>query len=236
MQSHSGEEKLPSKELTGLAYLQLQKGDPQGATEYFERAAEQARDEGDASTMMSCYLNAGACLVSRGQLQQGNKLLLSALKLVKTQKLKTNDGEGTMTEICADIYYNLAVAAQRMDKMKRAISYFKTSVELYLKSESVLHAADALTGLARCHRRAGQSEKEITCLVSAQQLFNQLGDSYKEAEVCLELARTYLMGESRMEDCKEMLSKAKLLCLRIDHRGLQGVVTMVTAEPHPLPE
>lgn len=225
----SGEETCGSLEIIRLAYLQLQKGDSQRATEYFEGAAESARDEGNVDVMISCYLNAGACLVSRGQLQRGKRLLLSSLKLVKTQKpdknmSRTKEGKetlATMAEISADIYYNLAVAAKKMDNMKRAISHFKTSAELYLKSGCVQHAAESFTGTARCHRQVGEADEEVACLVSAQQLYRDAGDSFNEAESCLELARTHVR-ERRMEDCQEMLSTAKLLCLRVNQGGLQG--------------
>lgn len=218
-----------SKELVRLAYLQLHKGDTQRATEHFQIAAERARDEGDVSTMQSCYLNAGACLVSRGKLKEGNRVLLSTLKLVKAQKPDKNvsresereDTLATRSEICADIYYNLAVAAQKMGDMERAISFFKTSMNFYLKSQCMKQAAESLAGQARCYRRTNQSDHEIACLVRAQQLCHESGDSFNEAEACLELARTYLR-ERRMDACKEMLSTAKLLCLRIDQRGLKG--------------
>ena len=228
----SGEEtsKLCSREITRLAYLQLHNGDSQKATEYFESAAERAGDEGDVCTMISCYLNAGACLVSRGQLQQGKRLLLSSLKLAKTQGMdqsvsRTGDHSeetvATMLEISADIHYNLAVAAQKMGTARKAASHYKTSAELYLKCECLPHAAESLTGLARCHRKCGESDKEIASLINAQQLYHGLGDSFNEAESCLELARTYLK-EGRLEDTKEMLSTAKLLGLRTDDRALQG--------------
>lgn len=219
----SGEEKQP-RELTGLAYQELQKCDYRKAVGYFKNAAEKARDEGDVCTMISSYLNAGACLVSRGNLEEGHKLLLSSLKLVKAETA-SDKHDPAITEINADIYYNLAVAAQKMNNMKQATACFKMSMELYLKLGNKAHAAESVTGLARCHRQAGQSDKEITCLVTAQQLYHKVGESFHEAETCLELARTYLR-ESKMEDCKKMLSTAKLLCLRIhDNRGLQGTLT-----------
>lgn len=221
--------KTGSKEITRQAYIQLQKGDAQKAQEYFESAAERARDEGDMVMMITSYLNAGACLVSRDQFTQGNDCLLLSLKLAKTQKLdknvsRTTDGKETqvtMIEISADIYYNLAVAARKMDNFKKAISHFKTSVEFYLKAGSVLHAAESFTNLAGCHRMLSETHEEVSNLVSAQHLYHELGDNHNEAESCLELARTY-MREGKMEDCKEMLSTAKLLCLRVDNQELQG--------------
>ncbi len=237
----SGEEKQPrkskgkhslrsgSKELTRLAYTHLQRGDAQKAMEYFESAAETAKDEGDDITMISCYLNAGACLVSRSQMKQGTSFLLTALKLAKTQKPdkhvpRTADGkdnEASMIEIMADVYYNLAVAAQKVNDCKKAISYFKTSAEFYLKTDCTLHAAESFMSLAGCHRHSREVEKEVESLQSAQQLFHQLEDHYNEADTCLELAKTHLK-EGKTEQVKEMLSTANMLCLRVDNRSLQG--------------
>lgn len=214
----SGETNSDSRELSRLAYIQLREGNSQKAVEHFKSAAEKARDEGDVDTMISCYLNAGACLVSRDQLQQGNTLLLASLKLAK--EAHATDGKETM-EITADINFNLAVAEKKMGNIKKAKSYFQTSVDLYLKSGSMVHAAESLTGLAGCYRKRMEPEQEITCLIRAQGLYHELGESYNEAECCLELARTYLR-EKQMENCKEMLSTAKLLCLRIDQHSLKG--------------
>lgn len=223
---------LGSKGITRLAYIQLQKGDSQGAVEYFERAAEKAKDEGDDSAIITSYLNAGACLVSSGQPKQGSTFLLSALKLAKAQKVDTNvsrttdaNGKNTTTsilEISADIFYNLGVAAQRMNNIEDAISHFKISIDLYLKSDCVLHAAEGFTSLASCHRTLQESEKEITSLVNAQKLYQEAGSDYKEAASCLELARTYLR-EERVDDCKEMLSTAKLLCTRVNSHAQRGM-------------
>ena len=240
----SGEEKHPlrarskeipphrtgSEELTRLAYIHLQKGDAQKATKHFESAAERAKDEGNACTMISCYLNAGACLVSRNQLKEGNDFLLMALKLAKMQKpdeqvfQSTNgkDDQVSMTEIMADIYYNLAVAAQKVDDSKKAISYFKTSAECYLKTGCMLHAAESFVGLAGCHRYVREVEEEIDSLHRAGQIFHKLEDHYNEADTSLELAKTHLR-DARTEQAKEMLSKAKLLCLRVDNHSLQGM-------------
>ena len=215
----SGEMNSDSRELSRLAYVQFQEGNSKKAVELFKSAAEKARDESDVDTMISCYLNAGACLVSRDQFQQGSTLLLESLKLEK-EVHATDDKEPTL-EITADINFNLAVAEKKMGNIKKAKSYFKTSVDLYLKSDSMIQAAESLTGLAGCYRKRREPGQEITCLVRAQGLYHELGEGYNEAECCLELARTYLR-EKQMENCKEILSTAKLLCLRIDQRSLKG--------------
>ena len=226
--------KTSTEEITRLAYTHLQKGDAQRATECFESAADKARQEGKPEAMISCYLNAGACLVSRGQLTQGNAFLLSALRLTKSQKLdesisRRKDGKETkvsIMEISADINFNLAIAAKKVQKHKKAIYYFRASADLYLKSGCVMHAAESYSNLAHCHRKTQERHKEVACLVKAQHLYHEAEDSYNEAECCLELARTYLR-ENLMDDCKEMLSTAKLLCLRVDNRSHQGKVIRV---------
>lgn len=228
----SGETSSDSKQLSQLAYIQLEAGNAPKAVELFKSAAEKARGEGDVDTIISCYLNAGACLVSRDQLQQGSTLLHASLKLAKeyhaTESHATDGKESTTgMEITADINFNLAVAEKKMGNIKNAKSYFKTSVDLYLKSDSVVHAAEGLTGLAGCYRKRREPGKEITCLVRAQVLYHEQGEGYHEAECCLELARTYLR-EKQMENCKEILSTAKLLCLRIDHCSLKGIKIEVT--------
>lgn len=217
-------------EITRLGYGHLQKGDSLKAAECFESAAEKAGEEGDEVVMISCYLNAGACLVSNEQLLQANKYLISALKLAKAQKPDENvsrsgmDGTETkvsITEISGDIHFNLGIAAEKMQKFKSAVAFFKASADLYLKAGSVLHAAETYSNLASCHRKAKERHSEVACLITARQLYQELGDTYHEAETCLELARTY-QRESLVTDCKEMLSTAKLLCLRVKERLLQG--------------
>lgn len=220
-------EKYSAKELTKLAYVQLQRGNTRRAVDFFESAAKKAKGEGDISALVSCHLNAGACLISQGQLEHGVQFLQSALELVKTQLRANKDSRGgekntsTITTLSADIYYNLAIAAQDMNKTRKATSHFKASIDLYLKVGSLLHAAESFVCLANCYRRKEEVEKEVTCLVSAQQLYHDLGDVYHEASSCMELARTHLRhGETGQ--CREMLSTAKMLCHRVDDHKLQG--------------
>lgn len=224
------------QELTRLAYIQLQKGDNHKAIEYFESAAERAKEEGDPCTIISCYLNVGACYVSQGQLKRGIKFLQFASKLAKSRQLEQSDisilhatigrgdSDGTsMTEISADVYYNLAVAYQGMNEYKKAASHFKSSIHLYIKAKAILQAAESFMSLATCYRMRKESKEVVTSLTSAQELYHQLGDNYNEAGACVELCKVYF-GEGKLEDCKQMLSTAKMLCLRVDNRRLQGNV------------
>ena len=220
----SGEERhLSSSEITRLAYLHLGKSDSRMAVGCFLKAAERAKEEDAEVVVISSYLNAGACLVSEGQLKRGNTLLLSALKLTKMQKQEpdTTEARPPTMELSADIYYNLAVAAEKMDKFKKAAAYFKTSAECYLEVGCEAHAAESYSSLASCYGKLGESREQLSSLLSARQLHHKLGDPYNEAEACLELARTHL-SQGQVDACKEMLSTVKLLCLRVNNHALQG--------------
>ena len=235
--SASKEKKLlreSSGAISRRATIYLQKGDALKATEYFKRAAETAKKEGDACTMISCYLNAGACLVSKGQIKDGKGFLFTALRLAKTEQPDTAapptaDNQASMIEIMADIYYNLAVVAQKENDSKKAISFFKISTEFYLKMDCLLHAAESLVSLAECYRHSKEVEEEMSSLQSAQELFHRLEDHYNEAETRLGLARA-CFREGKTEQAKEMLSTAKLLCLRVDDHSLQGIHILKTGQ------
>ena len=218
--------KFSVNELTRLAHEHLQKGNLQKAMEHFESAVEQSKGIGDDGVKISCYLNAGACLVSLRHYKKGLSFLESAANIVKT--LNTNGDTCSQTlEMSADVYYNTAVAAQGLHEYDEAVSNFKSSIDLYVKAGSKQQAAEAFLSLASCHKGAGEAHKEISCLTDAQHLYNELEDYSREALVNVDLAKAYL-STSRQEDCKKMLSIAKMMCLRVDEPKLKGNGTRLT--------
>ena len=218
----------PSKtslnQLTRLAHEHLQKGDLQKAMEHFESAVEQSKNIGDSSVRVSCYLNAGACLVSLGRYKRGLSFLESAAGIIKTFEEESNGASEKvqMLEMSADVHYNAAVAAQGLHEYEKAVTSFDSCIDFYMKAGSKGHAAESFSSLATCHGEAGSIDKQIDCLKSAQQLYNELGDPGNEALVYVDLAKAYLSGEKK-DECKQMLSTAKMLCLRVDNAEIQGI-------------
>ena len=238
----SGEIRAPSiNELTRLAHKRLQKGDLQGAMEHYERAVEGAKLTSDPIVKISSYLNAGACLVSLGHYRRGLGLLESACKLLKKTGIIAFDRDTELDhiqkksspmsqakprdhqllEMGADVYFNTAVAAQGLHDYKKSTSCFKISIDLYLKAGTKQHAADGFSSLAGCYQETDQLEQEIASLASAQQLYNELEDSGNEAMMSVELAKVYLRV-GRKEECKQMITTAKLQALRVDDPRTQG--------------
>ena len=233
-------------ELTRLAHKRLQKGDLQGAMEHYERAVEAAKLIGDPTLKISSHLNAGACLVSLGHYRRGLGLLESACKLLKKTGIVAFDRDTELDriqpkstptsskprdrqllEMGADVYFNTAVAAQGLHDFKKSTSCFKISIDLYLKAGAKNHAADGFSSLAGCYQEAGQVEQEIASLASARQLYNELEDSGNEAMMCVELAKVYLRV-GRKEECKQMVTTAKLQALRVDDPRIQGTCSRET--------
>ena len=209
--------------LTRLAHEHLQKGDLQTAMKHFETAVEQSKSVEDASVRVSCYLNAGACLVSLGQYKRGLSFLESASDIIKTFEESSGVGESVqMLEMSADVHYNTAVAAQGLREYEKAVASFKSCIRFYAKAGSKGHAAEAFSSLASCHGEAGSIDKQLACLTSAQQLYNELGDCSNEAVTYVELAKAYLSSEKE-DECKQMLSTAKMMCLRVDDAKIQGI-------------
>jgi tetratricopeptide (TPR) repeat protein len=241
---HSGEQAPSINELTRLAHKRLQKGDLQGAMEHYERAVEAAKLTSDPTVKISSYLNAGACLVSLGHYRRGLGLLESACKLLKKtgiisfdrdtelDRIQTKSSptsskprDRPLLEMGADVYFNTAVAAQGLHDLKKSTSCFKISIDLYLKAGAKHHAADGFSSLAGCYQETDQLEQEIASLASAQQLYNELEDSSNEAMMSVELAKVYLRV-GRKEECKRMITTAKLQALRVEDPKTQGRETI----------
>ncbi len=225
--------KSPSKvsvnQLTRQAHEHLRRGDLRKAMEHFEGAVEQSRGVEDLKVKISCYLNAGACLVSLGQYKRGLSFLESASTIVKSigEEEEESVGRKDMLEMSADVFYNAAVAAQGMREYEKAVSSFNSCIERYLKAGLKEHAAEAFSSLASCHREAGQTDKEVTILASAQQLYNEVGDCGSEALVCVDLANAHLSC-ARKEECKQMIGQAKMLCLRVDNPQIRGMLQQLS--------
>jgi len=209
-------------EITRIAHEHLEKGELEKATEHFERAATEAESVEDSDLKISCFLNAGACFVSLGQYDKGLRLLESAAGAIKAAQGDTEEGGSPhMLASSADVHYNSAVACQGLRDYGRAVREYATCVELYEKAGYRQQAADALASLAACHRESGQREKEKASLVRAQQLYRELEDHRGDAIVCTDMARACLsLGET--EQCKQMLSRAKVICSRVDDQKTQG--------------
>ena len=222
---------LRLSDLTRLAHEHLQKGDLHKAMEHFESAVERSKTVEDIKVKISCYLNAGACLVSLGKYTRGLSFLESASSIIKTMGEENGSGVNDTWEMSADVFYNTAVAAQGLQDYDKAVSSFKSCIDLYMKADSKEHAAEAFTSLASCHRESHQNEREIACLSSAQHIYNDLGDCSSEALVCIDLAKAYL-GIGRPDECKQMLSTAKMMCLRMDDPKIQGVCVLPLTDPY----
>ena len=208
-------------ELTRLAHEHLQNGNLQKAMEHFESAVEKSQGVDDISVKISCYLNAGACLVSLGQYERGLNFLHSAAGIIKTNG--GDDASAQTLEMSADVFYNTAVAEQGLREYDRAVTNFKSCIDLYVKASMKQQAAEAFASLASCHKEAGEAHKEIACLTNAQRLYNELGEYSHEALVYVDLAKAYL-SISRQDECKKMLGTAKMMCLRLDESRIRGTV------------
>lgn len=212
--------------LTRLAHEHLQKGDLQGAMQHFDSAADQAKSVKDTDIKISCYLNAGACLVSLGQYKKGLGYLDSASRIIKSLKLEESEtvtADSHLLEMSADVHYNIAAAAQATSDFDKAISSFDLCITLYTKAGSKIHAAEGLSALATCYQQAGEFEKEIESLKYSQELYNELGECSSEAMVCVDLAKAYLRVGNK-DECKMMLGTAKMLCLRVSDQRVQGEI------------
>ena len=211
-------------ELARLGHEQVQKGNLKKAMELFESAVAKAIQIGDEKFKISCYLNVGACLVSLGEHRKGLHFLELASDNFDLSADDHEDLDNHSLDINADVCYNAGIASQGLREYEKAVSYFNSAVDLYTRAGSRDHAAETLTtGLAACYREMGQQEKAIEALLRAQQLYSEMENCSSEALVCTELARAYLRtGEAA--ECKQVLSQAKMLCLRVDDQNIQGKI------------
>ena len=226
-------------ELTEASYNLLDMGDNEKAVEYFEKAAKMSMELGNASAVVPCYLNAGACLISLGKFQRGHRFLQSALKMLRNQRAEREDQNsrnnfGRPTSSCsskltgstpedatvrmsADIHHYLGVVHQAMEDYQKALAHFQLSAKLYIKDQSCSgQAAESFTHSSHCYHQIGDLEMEASNLKKAEEIYHQLRDSYNEARICMKLAQIYL-GEGRSNDSKQMLSSAKLLCQYVEN-------------------
>lgn len=208
------------------AHEYLKKGELHRAVEYFERATKESDTSVSTKSKISCFLNAGACLISLGKYNKGLVYLGSAANIISTQSpvdfQKGNvDRDKEVLEITADIHYNSAIAYQSLRDYEQAVNKFQQCIDLYIQFGYLHDAAEVLSGLASCHLEAGQPENERACLNRARALYKQLNDHCGEAMVCVDLARSFLRV-GRKEECKQMLSTAKMISLRVENQHHLG--------------
>lgn len=216
----------PTRTRTQAAHEHLNKGELEKATEQFEKAANDAEET--ISARISCFLNAGACLISLGDYKKGLSCLEAAASIISAQnpsELQCMDEkeDREILDATADIHYNSAIAYQALSDYDRAVTEFQQCIDLYEKSNQLQNAAEVLSALASCNSEAGEHEKEIDCLVKLQGMYKQLGDNGGEAMTCAALAKAHLRA-GRKGECRQMLSMAKLISVRVDNHKLLGEV------------
>ena len=210
-------QKQPSlNTLTRLGNEEVQKGDLQKALKYFQDAAEKAQKEHDSKVKISCCLNAGACLVSLSQHNKGLLFLEQAIAIIKNV-----EEDAQAAEVNGDVFYNAATAAYALKEFEKSVSYFTASIERYEKLGSKDHVAETLESLASCHRDMKDFEKQIACLVRAQQVYKETANSCGEALIDVELAKAY-QSVRRFDLCKQTLGAAQVLSSKLDSLSVKG--------------
>ena len=216
------------QELTKVAYNLLDSGENAKAIEYFENAARKAKEAGNASAIITSYLNAGACLVTQGEHHRGRAFLQSALKLLESTSTEGHSPsspdlrgtvdlkKGTVMRLTADIYHYLGVAYHELNDDGSAVDHLTTSIKLYSSEGLPKLAAESLTCMSHCYRELGTTEKEIQTLKKLSEVYHELGDISNEAETCMVLAKVFLK-ERKTSYVKQMLSTSRMLCQRVDN-------------------
>lgn len=209
------------------AHEYLERGELAEAARLFESAGNET--EGNSETKISCFLNAGACLISLSDYKKGLVCLDFAKNLISTelpnecQEKAGGDDDRRMLEVSADVCYNSAVAHQALGDYEQAVITFEHCADLYERSANLQRAADVLNALASCHQEAGRQDSEMACLARAQSVCKQLGDCGREAMAYVALARAHLRA-GRESDCRQMLSTAKMISSRLDNQKIHGII------------
>jgi tetratricopeptide (TPR) repeat protein len=234
-----------------VAQEYLEKGELQKAAEEFQRAAKGAEQSpvGSTETQISCLLNAGACLVSLGEYEKGLSCLRSAAAIITARSPSTGpaededsssptrppenqDGSGPThnreddkdvesLQLLADVHYNSAIAHQALGDHDQAAQEFQSCLNIHEKSGNLQISADVLTALADCHHQTGQFDQEFSYLEKAQAVCKELGESGREAMMCVRLARARFRA-GREGECRQMLSTAKMVGSRVVDKKLLG--------------
>ena len=231
-----------------VAQEYLEKGELQKAAEEFQRAAKGAEQSpvGSTEIQSSCLLNAGACLVSLGECEKGLSCLSSAAAIITARSEPaedeyssfptrppehqdrsgpTDNREGDKDveslQLLADVHYNSAIAHQALGDHDQAAQEFQSCLNIHEKSGNLQISADILTSLADCHHQTGQFDQEISYLEKAQAVCKELGESGREAMMCVRLARDHFRA-GREGECRQMLSSAKMVGSRVVDKKILG--------------
>ena len=190
---------------------------------HFESAWEKSKTlpESDRILKFSCHFNYGVCLVCAGQFDKALDVLQAGQEIFPVSRESAKTGEAD-NGLRADLQYYIGEALDGLERYDQACHSFKLAVDSHVKSGHKSEAAAVLCALARCYHKAGQSDKEASSYISAQQLYGEVGDEGGQAIACAELATLYLrLG--RMEDCQKMLGTARMLSLRLHNSRTQGI-------------
>jgi tetratricopeptide (TPR) repeat protein len=212
------------QELTKIGNEHLLHHRYQEALKEFQAALSLTESIEQPKLKISCILNAGACLITIGEMQRGINLLQSALSLLDSFPSGENESEHLTTR--ADIYYNIGVGNHRLSDHTQAAVQLKQSIDLYMKNGQQSTAGDAFCALALCYKDSGNVNQQEMSLLSAMELYQQVGDVGNEAMTCIELAIAYQCSKNQ-EKCLQMLTTARILAARLEDQILHGYTFII---------
>lgn len=236
--SPSGEEKK-IKELTSQGGNALKSGQIKEALSHFQTALSASEAIPDNPRLkLSCLLNTGAALVTTGEHQRGISLLQSALSLLDSIPNRQTDPHTLANGISSnkedltpntlspdltrgDIYYNLGLANDSLGEFSLATTQLKQSIDYYVKGGALSSAGDVFVVISSREKERKNFKEQITCLLSAQRLYQDAGEQSKEILTLTDLAIAYQTGGKR-EECIQSLTRAKIMGLRLDDPKTQS--------------
>ena len=230
--SPSAEEKK-IRELTSQGGDALKSGQVKEALSHFQTALSVSEAIPDNPRLkLSCLLNTGAALVTTGEHQRGISLLQSALSLLDSipnretephtveNGISSNGGDLSLSTLSpdltrGDIYYNLGLANDSLGEFSLAMTQLKQSIDYYVKGGALASAGDVFVAISSLEKERNNYKEQITCLLSAQRLYQDAGEQSKEIMILTDLAIAYQTGGKR-EECIQSLTRAKIMGLRLD--------------------
>ncbi|XP_019856666.1 PREDICTED: tetratricopeptide repeat protein 28-like [Amphimedon queenslandica] len=226
------------RELTNQGGDALKSGQMKEALSHFQTALSVSESIPDNPRLkLSCLLNTGAALVTTGEHQRGISLLQSALSLLDSipnrqtdphtleNGISSNGGDltsNTSPDLTrGDIYYNLGLANDSLGEFSLASTQLKQSVDYYVKAGAFASAGDVFVVISSREKERRNFKEQITCLLSAQRLYQDSGEQSKEIMTLTDLAIAYQTGGKR-EECIQSLTRAKIMGLRLDDPKAQS--------------
>ena len=168
--------------LNGIGLILRNRGDHEGAIDYFNQGLVIAKQVNDVSRVMKCLGNLASCYQVQGDYESALAYFQQSLEYSKEKEFTKGIGVSLMR--IGGIY-------ELVGDYGNALNYYQQSLEIHRNGGAKNDIPSALANIATIYRKQGVNNKAIILYTEALTLYEEANDLRQMSHVMLDIAGIY---------------------------------------------